>query len=152
VTSATDVDLLTRTTLQVDGIPAEASVAQMIRALQKVPGVLLAELNPTQAHAVVAHDAAVLAISLIAAAENAGVRVRIVRDTLPPTLSGKSAAQLRTLSNRQLLIVAALACVIVASVGMLVPNATLKHEILIVLTSSLWAVFLAQSFMRHRRS
>jgi hypothetical protein len=56
-------DGLTRTTLQIDGTMSPPSVAQVLEALQRVPGVLLAEVNPQNARAVVAHDAAVPAAS-----------------------------------------------------------------------------------------
>jgi hypothetical protein len=71
-------DILTRTTLQIDGSPSSASVAKVVAALQRVPGVLLAEANAVTARATVAHDSGVSAASLIAAAFRAGVRVDIV--------------------------------------------------------------------------
>jgi hypothetical protein len=67
VTVGTDIDLLRRTTLQVDGTMAGASLAHVVRALQQVAGVLLAEVPSANARAGVAHDAAVRAKSLVAA-------------------------------------------------------------------------------------
>ena len=151
MTPATNADLLTRTTLQVDGGLAAGSLAQMISALRRVPGVLLAEANGANTGAVVAHDAAVSAISLIAAAENVGVHVRVVADKREAK-PGNLAAPPHSLGNRQLLVVAAFAFVVVATVDLVLPNAAQKHGILIVLTSSLWAFFVAKSFLRQRRS
>jgi copper chaperone CopZ len=150
VTQRIDADLLTRTTLQVDGSTAGGSIAQMIRALQRVPGVLLAEVNAANARAVVAHDAAVPATSLIAAAQSAGVQVRIVGDTRAPKFANDPAAPLRSLGSRQLLIVAAAAFIVLTVVDLLVRNAAQRHEILIGVTVALWAVFLAKSFMVRR--
>jgi cation transport ATPase len=152
VTPAIDTDLLTRTTLQVDGSSAGGSLAQMIRALQRVPGVLLAEVNAATARAVVAHDAAVPATSLIAAAEKAGVHVRIIGDTRAPKLADKPGTPLHSLGRRQLLIAAAAAFIVLTIVDLLVPNAAQKHGVLFALTSLLWALFLVKSFIRRRRS
>jgi copper chaperone CopZ len=151
VIPATDTDLLARTTLQVDGSLAEGSIAQMIRALRRVPGVLLADVNAANGRADVAHDAAVPATSLVTAAQNVGVHVSVVRDTRAPKLAG-NVAPLHSLANRQLLVVAAVAFVISTVVDLLLPNVAQKHGILIVLTSSLWAFYLAKSFLAHRRS
>jgi hypothetical protein len=71
-------DLLTRTTLRLDGGLTSVALAEMVRVLHRVPGVLRAELDAAGARAVVAHDGAVSAYSLVAAAAAAGVRVRIV--------------------------------------------------------------------------
>ncbi len=144
--------LLTRTTLQVDGTLAGDSVTHMIRALQRVPGVLLAEVNGANDGADVAHDAAVPTTSLIAAAQNAGVHVRIVGDTRVPTLAANQSASLHLLATRQFLIAAVSAFVVLTIVNLLAPNAAEKHGVLIGLTAVLWAVFLAKSFIAHRRS
>ncbi len=137
-----DADLLTRTTLAFDERMAAATLGQMVRALQRVPGVLLAELTASDAHLVVAHDAGVPANALVAAAENAGVDVRIVSDTRGPI----ARAQPQPARNRNLAIAGALAFVALA----LVKNQGQKHTILIVLTVSLWAGFFATSFLRRR--
>ncbi len=122
----------------------------MIRALQRVPGVLLAEVDPVNGQTDVAHDAGVPAISLIAAAQHAGVRVRIVGDTRAPKLAGGSAASLQRFGSRQLLLAVAAAFIALAVVDLLVPNAAQKHGILIVATVALWTFFLAKSFLVHR--
>ena len=144
--------LLTRTTLQVDGTLAGDSVTHMIRALKRVPGVLLAEVNGANDGADVAHDAAVPTTSLIAAAQNAGVHVRIVGDTRVPTLAANPSASLHLSATWQFLIAAASAFLVFTIINLLVPNAAEKHGVLIGLTVVLWAVFLAKSFIAHRRS
>jgi cation transport ATPase len=90
-------DILTRTTLQIDGSPSSASIAKVVAALQRVPGVLLAEANAVTARATVAHDSGVSTAELVAAAFRAGVRADIVAPRLvtpkepiaqPPSLYG----------------------------------------------------------------
>jgi len=71
------IDMLTRTTLQLHEVMSPASIAHMIYALQRVPGVLLADLNLKATNVVVAHDAAVSTASLLAAATAAGARVTL---------------------------------------------------------------------------
>jgi hypothetical protein len=138
-------DLLTRTTLQFDGTIADATLAPMIRALQRVPGVLLAEVNPATARALVAHDAAVPATSLIAAAQNVGVRVRIVGGATPAAAAGHALSRRSVLGNRRLLVAASLAFLALAIVDALVPNTPPKHWILIVLTAAVWVFFITKS-------
>ncbi len=150
MTPATNADLLTRTTLQVDGSLVGGSVAQMIRALQRVPGVLLAEVNAVNGRADVAHDAAVPATSLIAAARNVGIHVSVVGDTRAPKIAVNPTGPLQALGRRQLLTAAAAAFIVLAVVDVLVPNAAQKHGILIVVTAALWAFFLAKTFLAHR--
>jgi len=70
-------DLLTRTTLQLEANVSLPSLAGVTRALQRVPGVLLAEVNAAGSRAFVAHDSGVNLESLLEAAARAGVRARI---------------------------------------------------------------------------
>lgn len=74
------VDILTRSTLQVDGRLSVPSMTHMIRALHHVPGVLLAEFDHANCRATIAHDSAVSTASLLSAATGAGVRATIVAD------------------------------------------------------------------------
>jgi hypothetical protein len=53
------------------------SIVGVTRALQRVPGVLLAEVNGATAQALVAHDSAVKLESLVAAAAGAGVPAHV---------------------------------------------------------------------------
>ncbi len=78
-------DQLTRTTLEIEGGPSATSISAAIRALQRVPGVLLADMHPASTRAVVAHDGAVDPASFVRAVAGAGIRASIVRDTSPVT-------------------------------------------------------------------
>jgi copper chaperone CopZ len=70
-------DLLTRTTLQLEANVSLPSLARVTHALQRVPGVLLAEVNAAGSRATVAHDSGVNLDSLLEATARAGVRARI---------------------------------------------------------------------------
>ena len=83
----THADTLTRTTLQIEGGASASSIAAAVRALQRVPGVLLADMLPANTRAIVAHDAAVDAASLVNAVAAAGIRAAIVA---PPRAVGRS--------------------------------------------------------------
>jgi hypothetical protein len=60
VTPGIDAGLLTRTSLQVDETMAGGPLAQIIRAPQRVPGVLLADVNAASGRADVAPTPAYL--------------------------------------------------------------------------------------------
>ena len=59
------VDLLTRTTIQVNGSMTAQTTIQVVQALKRVPGVLLAEVDAAGTRAIVAHDPAVPTASLL---------------------------------------------------------------------------------------
>jgi hypothetical protein len=61
-------DFLTRTTVRLGNGTAPDAIEQVVRALQRVPGVLTVQPDAGGANALVAHDAAVPLSSLIAAA------------------------------------------------------------------------------------
>jgi Cu+-exporting ATPase len=143
-------DQLTRTTLQIDAALAGPGIAQVIRALQRVPGVLLAEVNAATSRAIVAHDAAVPAASLLAAAAGAGVHARIVADTRTPATSVDPAG-LQRARIRQLITFATTAFIALAVIDMLVPASLGKNWLLPVLVSVFWAVFFAEAIIRRRR-
>ncbi len=145
-----DAQLLTRTTLQVDQSTAGASLADLVRALHRVPGVLFAEANAADACVVVAHDAAVPANSLVAASAALGIPANIITDTRPPLLVEKPGWQLQVLRNRRLMIAAAVALILLTLVDVLVPDNAHKHWLLIALTTSLWVFFIAKSIVASR--
>jgi hypothetical protein len=143
-------DLLTRTTLQIDASLPAPAIAQAIRALQRVPGVLLAELNSTSTQATVAHDSAVTAASLLAAAQ--GVRARIVADTRLLALDATT-AQLRAVKDlRRFMVVAAAVFVVQVLVELLVPAGAFKNWLGPSLIWSLWVFFFAAAIFRSFRS
>jgi hypothetical protein len=80
---------LTRTTIAVASDLSPPLIAQLVAALQRVPGVLLADWVAASAHAVVAHDAAVPVAALEAAAASTGLKARIL--SAPPMLPARTA-------------------------------------------------------------
>lgn len=66
-------DGLIHTTLRIGRGLSTSSVDEVIRALQRVPGVLTVAADAEHAQAFVAHDAGVLAAALVAAANRADV-------------------------------------------------------------------------------
>ena len=145
---AVGIDLLTRTTLQIDASLPAPTIAQAIRALQRVPGVLLAELNSASTQATVAHDCAVTAGSLLAAA---GVQARIVADTRAPTLDVEKTLQLAAAASlRRFMAVATAVFFGLAVVDLLVPDGTVKSWLGPLLIWSLWLFFIAEAVVRRR--
>jgi hypothetical protein len=89
VIAGSGADRLTRTTLEIESGSSPAAIAAAIRALQRVPGVLLADMHAASTRAVVAHDGAVDPASFVRAVAGAGIRASIVRD--PPAAPNAAA-------------------------------------------------------------
>lgn len=133
-------DLLTRTTLRLGGGPAPLATEQVIRALQRVPGVLTVEADAGGASALVAHDAAVPLTSLVAAASLGGAAAKVVGEIrgLPAaaatTLLPKSTDQRRHLKG-----VAIAAILAVLIIDMTFPNSPEKRWMFLAPLAVLWA-------------
>jgi copper chaperone CopZ len=137
---------LTRTTLQIDGATSAPSVESIVRALQRVPGVLLAEMNAASARAVVAHDGAVAPASLLAAVAAAGNRAQIIADTRPVVPVGDG----RTLMLVRVAGVATVAFVALTLAEVFLPGNDDKLRVLPLIMSVFWFLFFAQSFVTRR--
>jgi cation transport ATPase len=151
VQPVTGVDLLTRTTLQIDGSMSAVSVSQVTQALRRVPGVLLAEIHATSGRATVAHDFAVQATSLLAAATRAGVHAEIVADTPAPAIGVDLAARLRLIRIRQFAIVCAAALLAPALINAIVPDAAARYWVLPTLLYVCWGFFFTRAMFDRRR-
>lgn len=115
--------LLTRTTLQTFGDASAASLAVLVRALQRVPGVLIAELQAAGARVIVMHDSAVPVASFVTAAATAGIRATIVALPLPAAVAGAAAAApLQAIHVRHVAAVAVAIVVTMALLEMLLPH------------------------------
>ncbi len=108
-------DLLTRTTLQIDGALSQRSIDQLSAALRRVPGVLLAEVRatPEGASASVAHDSGVLMSSLLGPTEQAGFRATVVS---PVQSSLATAVSVQGVPLRERLLIFA-ACFVALTLG-----------------------------------
>jgi hypothetical protein len=145
-------DLLTRTTLQLDaGVSADA-VREMVRTLQRVPGVLLADLAASD-RAIVAHDAAVPTASLVAAAHRAGVGAHIVADAASPTSDGNPGETVLLRQHarmRRMVTVTAAVFLALTLIETGITNVAVRHILSLVLMTSLWAFFIAEAIIARR--
>jgi len=140
-------DLLTRTTLQTDVAESAASVLRLVAALQRVPGVLFAEMTAGTDRAVVAHDPAVDATSLLAAAAASGVHARILCDTRT-IAPGPGAPPGADIPARRLATLALLLVFQLALTEALFPNFVSRHLIIPVLLLSLWAFLMTRRILK----
>jgi hypothetical protein len=137
--------------LQVEEGLSLPSVAELIAALQRVPGVLLADFGAGSARAVVAHDAGVPRASLLAAAERAGVHARIVNDARAPTADGNEALRLgENRTGRLLALVGGLA-LLAAIAEAFNPRLASNAFVMPILLSTVWAFVVARAILRRRR-
>lgn len=144
-------DALTRTTLQMDSGMSNPSLARVIAALQHVPGVLLAEANGSTARAIVAHDAAVPAASLLAAVVGAGAHAKILTGPGRPAVRVATGLQLQSVRTRRLVMVAAAIFLPLALVDILLPNMVEKNWLLPVFITALWVFIFAEAFVGRRQ-
>jgi hypothetical protein len=117
--------LLTRTTLQTFGDASAASLAALVRALQHVPGVLIAELQAAGARVIVMHDSGVPIASFVTAAATAGVRAAIVAPSRPAPAAAAgaaTAAPLQAIGAKHVAAVAVALIVTIALFEMLLPH------------------------------
>jgi len=143
-----DANILTRTTLQVDESLSTLSVAQLVHALQRVPGVLLAEIAAGGARAIVAHDAAVPGASLLAAAEGTGVHAKIVADTRAPAPSADRVSPLSDAPMQRVLAIAAALFLGLALGDALIPHLAGNRLVLPILLSCVWAFVIGRAVFK----
>ncbi len=146
-------DALTRTTLTIDGILAGTRIDDVVRALKRVPGVLLADASPGNARAVVAHDSAVPVNALIAAALAAGARVTVFRSprAIAAAAAAVAIAPAGAKPSRPRIAVGTLAvAAALIAADVLLPNSPQKHIVLNALVIALWISFFVVAFLRRR--
>jgi copper chaperone CopZ len=119
-------DQLTRTTLRLDANLSLPSLASVTRALQRVPGVLLAEVNAAGSRAFVAHDSGVKLESLLEAAARAGVLARIEAPLLA-TAGPRPVLGAHTVRFAQLGALAMVPLVLFAASSLFIRNGALTH-------------------------
>jgi hypothetical protein len=145
-------DSLIRTTLQIDADAAQPSIEQLVQALRRVPGVLLAEGNAASARVIVAHDAGVSTASLLRAAAVLGLRAKFICDTRATAINIAAALPAAGLPNRKLVIVVAAIFVPIAlGVIILVPSVPSNRWLLPAIFIALWAIVFAQMMFGRRR-
>lgn len=144
-------DGLMRTALRIGrDLPAPA-IAQIVHALQRVPGVLTVDADAENAQALVAHDAAVPSSSLVAAASCTGIAATIVvapaRANVP---SVKADIVPRGLQRRQFMMVGIAAMFAAMLIDMVVPNGPEKHWLFIMPVVLLWTFILLRATLRRK--
>jgi hypothetical protein len=154
IVSGAGGDSLTRTTLQVSQSISIAAIGDVVRALQRVPGVLLADLNPSSARVTVAHDGAVLTSALVSAAKGAGAHATIVSEARPaPPAAAATAASLPAHAVprphvRASLIAMSTIAVVLIGIDALLPDSPQKRLVLNGLVLAVWICFFAGLFVR----
>jgi hypothetical protein len=143
-------DALTRTTLRLgDGAPA-SSLAHVVRALQRVPGVLTVEAVASNTEARVAHDGGVPLASLVAAIGSVGVLATVGSDVASRVLPARTATPSNT-SNRHLPNAAVVAILTVVLIETVFPVNSEKRWIFIMSLVLLWSIGLVARLAVTRR-
>ncbi len=146
----THQDFLTRTALRLGGSPATASVAQVVHALQRVPGVLTVAVDAVNGRALVAHDAAVPLASLVAAVNSVGESATVVADSVGGAAPADAPSFVGKLRQIKGAVVLAILAVIVVDMTFL--KNTAKFPLLLVLVALLWVLVITESLAARRRS
>ncbi len=140
-------DLLTRTMLRFG--PSASSIEQLVRALQRVPGVLTVEADAIHAEALVAHDGAVPVASLVAAANTAGRAVDVVTASpdgvVPTATSPMSHGKYARLKSA-----AVMAILAVIIIDMIFPSSPEKRWVSLVPLALLWSLVILRTFVARR--
>jgi copper chaperone CopZ len=143
-------DALTRTTLRLNGATPGSLVADAIRALHNVPGVLVADVDPARSAIVVAHDGAVPLTALVSAAKTAGVPATIAgRPAVTALATPAGALAGSVLGLRALAPVAALAVAALLA-ELLLPETASKRAIVYSLALGAWICYFAGVLVRRK--
>jgi hypothetical protein len=116
-------DALAHTTLRIDAATPERAVVDLLCALRRVPGVLLADANAARDRATVAHDSGVANAAMLAAATRVGVRASIVHDIAEAGVLAGSVTEKTHLLLRRLLGVWTVAVLSLAVFAVVAPGA-----------------------------
>lgn len=139
-------DGLTRTALRIGRDLPASSIAQVVHALQRVPGVLTVHADAENAQAFVAHDAAVPSASLVAAASCTGTAASIV---VVPTRASEALVETgdarRRVQRRQLTIAGVAAMFALLLIDIVFPESPYKHWFFIMPLAVLWTFLLLRS-------
>lgn len=140
-------DGLSHTTLRMGRGLSAASVAEVVRALQRVPGVLTVNADAENAQAFVAHDAGVPMTALVAAANGAGAAAKYaVAANAGATTGGPPQMQHRPI----LAGVGLVAMLVVVLIEIAFPNSPDKRWLFIMPVITLWAFMLLRATLVRR--
>jgi hypothetical protein len=150
--AAASGELLTRTTLRLDGSLTPVSLAGLIRSLQQVPGVLVAEANALGDRALLAHDGAVPMGALLAAAATLGVRATVEHDperTLPAT--GATPPARPGNRARAVTLIGVAVFIVLGAIDAYVPALRANRIVSIALIGAVWSFFLVDAYLHRTR-
>ncbi len=143
-------DSLTRTTLRLGQGPVASTIAHVVHALQRVPGVLTVDLDTVNAQALVAHDSAVPLASLVDAVNSAGGSATVVTDCVDGAVP--TAKVPLFFGRRQIKSAAVVAILALNIVNMTLGNSHEKRSMFIGAIVLLWAFVLIEGLVTQRRS
>ena len=145
-------DGLTRTALRIGRDLPASSIAQVVHALQRVPGVLTVVTDTENAQAFVAHDAAVPTASLVAAASCTGTAASVV--VVASTRANGASVEIgdapRRAQRRQLVIAGMAAMFVLALLDIAFPNSPYKHWFFMMPLVLLWTFILLRTTLSRR--
>jgi hypothetical protein len=141
-------DSLTRTTLQIEGDASASAIAAAIRGLQRVPGVLLAEIYPATTRAVVAHDSAVNTASLVNAVAAAGIRAAIV--TAPRAVAPSAPPAFSNAALVRVVVSATIVFAILTLIDLTMPDGADRRWLLPAVSTSLFVFLFARAIGTRR--
>jgi len=144
-------DLLTRTTLRLGCGPTPLAIDQVIRALQRVPGVLTVEADAGGANALVAHDAAVPLTSLVAAASLAGNPAKVTGEIRELPAPAATAPLPKSMAQQHLRAIAIAAILAIIIIDMAFPNSPGKRWLFLVPITVFWAFIVFKALAGQRR-
>jgi hypothetical protein len=145
-------DGLTRTSLRIGRDLSASSIAHVVHALQRVPGVLTVDADAENAQMFVAHDAAVPTASLVTAASCAGAAASVVVAATRATGAAvvTSVAAVPGLRQSQLTIVAMVAMFALVLIDVAFPNSPNKHWFFVMPVVVLWAFILLRATLNRK--
>jgi len=138
---------LSHTTLRIGrGLPT-SSIAEVIHALQRVPGVLTVDADVENAQAFVAHDAAVPLVALVAAANRSGAAAISVTASSAAAIGGAP----QGMQRRPLLAGVGLAAMLLlVLIDIAFPNDPEKRWLFVVPVILLWGFTLLRAMLVRR--
>jgi hypothetical protein len=144
------IDMLTRTTLQLHEVMSPTSLAHMIFALQRVPGVLLADLNLGAKSVVVAHDSAVSTASLLTAATATGARATLVaRPVVAPEADANTPPPKINIPVMCAVVLGP--ALLLLAIELIDPPLATNHYFLPIFLSIAWTIVLIRPMFRRQR-
>jgi cation transport ATPase len=145
-------DILSHTSLRVDGTTSASSAADITQALQRVPGVLSATMQVESSCATVAHDPGVDIASLVVAVARVGYRATSVADRRSGAInSATDLSRWQELRNRRLVAVVLGLWIALPLLSTRIPSTSPMHWVLFALLSALWVFFITAPILGRRR-